>query len=61
VRPWAFDVVGDGRRTQREHEVAAAEHGDDLLAHGRQEAGELRMVLGKPQRADIGAVNTRAR
>ena len=47
MRPVAFDVVGEGGRPEHQHQVAAGEGGDDPLAHRRQEAGELRMVLGE--------------
>ena len=47
MRSVAFDVIGEGGRAEHQHQVAAGEGGDDPLAHRRQEAGELRMVLGE--------------
>ena len=47
VRPRAFDVIGEGRRADRENQILPLEQSDDLLAHRRQESREQPMVLGE--------------
>ena len=47
VRPVAFDMIGEHRRTQRQNEIRALQTRDDAAPIRRQKAGEQRVIFRK--------------
>ncbi len=61
VRAVAFDVVGEGGRAEHQHQVAAGERATIRSRIAGRKPANCGWSSAKPQRADIGAVKTRAR